>query len=90
MIILVLFLIPVAIGVYQGIRQSINGGPTIPAGQKVLVRTYKTADLFQRDANKLAGQGWTIQTQSSRTKKWGATTGVLTNKGLITVTYGRG
>lgn len=74
-----------AINTQRAEQQKISSAP---AGS-VLVRTYKTTQLFEQDANRFAVKGWSIQTQSSRTKKFSATTGVLTNKGLITVTYVR-
>jgi hypothetical protein len=47
----------------------------------VLVRNYKGTAVFAADANKLAGQGWMVQTQSSRRDLLGLTS--------ITVTYTR-
>lgn len=62
-----------------------NAEPLKPGA--VIVRSYQNNAMFERDANKLVRSGWTIQTQSTRTKKFSAGTGVLTNKGIVTVTY---
>ena len=95
MVILIGFSISLIVfGVGLGMVQAIKNPPSKTEAQAapgtVLVRTYQRAQDFERDANRLAAKGWSIQTQSSRTKKFGAATGVLTNKGVMTVTYIRG
>jgi hypothetical protein len=58
--------------------------------REVQVKKYKSESEFERDAKKLYERGWHIEGQSSRTKKWSATAGFLTNKGQTTVTWLRG
>jgi hypothetical protein len=82
----------IAMGVLIAIRTAALGAAPADRAKPgtLIVRTYRSDVEFERDANRLAAKGWTIQTQSSRTKKFSAATGVLTNKGVTTVTYVRG
>jgi hypothetical protein len=60
-----------------------------PVRNEVQVKTYKSGKDFEKDANKMLANGWALQDQSTRTKKWSVTTGLFTNKGITTVTYVR-
>src|SRR5579859_5078211 len=60
-----------------------------PVRREVQVKTYKSGKDFEKDANKMLSKGWELQDQSTRTKKWSIGTGLLTNKGITTVTYVR-
>lgn len=65
-----------------------RGGAASP--REVQVKKYRSEKEFQRDAEAMFRGGWNIEGQSTRTKKWSATTGFFTNKGISTVTWLRG
>jgi hypothetical protein len=58
-------------------------------GTEVQVKVYKTAKDYEKDAPKMYRDGWHLEGQSARTKKWSMTTGFLTNKQITTITWVR-
>ena len=56
-------------------------------GPQVQVKAYTSESQFQEDATTMVKGGWHIEGQSSRTKNYSLLTGVLTNKGITTVTW---
>jgi hypothetical protein len=56
---------------------------------EVEVKVYKTAKDYEKDAPKMYRDGWHVEGQSARTKKWSMTTGFFTNKQITTITWVR-
>ena len=57
---------------------------------EVKVKVYKTAKDHEKDAPKMYRDGWHVEGQSARTKKFSMTTGFFTNKQITTITWVRG
>jgi hypothetical protein len=62
----------------------------MPQGRpEVKVKVYKTPKDYEKDAPKMCRDGWHLEGQSARTKKWNMTTGFLTNRQITTITWVR-
>ena len=56
---------------------------------EVKVKKYKGERDLRRGLEKMTGDGWTVQSQSSRKKVFSLLTGIFTRKQIHTVTFVR-
>ena len=61
----------------------------ITPSREVKIEKYKSPRKYERGAQQMYREGWSIGGETARRKRWSWMTGILTRKQVITVTWVR-